>query len=176
LRIKTRQNPELYNMRLSLALIICAFLFVGCREENKQITSDFIHFPPSSGQSSDEKLPNIQFDSTTLHFGNLAIGEKLDHTFRFKNTGLAPLMIAQVSPSCGCTVPRNWTRDPIAPGASGEISVTFNSKGNAGQVEKSITVLTNCIPAATKLSIVGFVSGVESTNDQSSPIEMEMTH
>jgi Protein of unknown function (DUF1573) len=163
-------------MRISLIFVISLFLLVGCREENKQITSDFIHFPPSSGQNSDEKLPIIQFDSTTLRFGTLAIGEKLDHTFRFTNTGQAPLMIAQVSPSCGCTVPRNWTRDPIAPGGSGEISVTFNSKGNAGQVEKSITVLTNCIPAATKLSIVGFVSGVESSKDQPSPIEMEMTH
>jgi hypothetical protein len=148
---------------------------LACKEENKQITSEFIHFPPSSGTTSSEKVPVIQFDSSTVNFGSLAIGEKVDHTFKFTNTGNAPLSITQVSPSCGCTVPRNWTRDPIAPGASGEIAVTFNSKGNTGFVEKSITVLTNCIPSAHKLLIKGSIVGLEVESKEKPPIEMEMT-
>ena len=162
-------------MRSFIIALGIATTLLACKEENKQITSEFIHFPPSSGTSSDEKVPVIQFDSSVVNFGTLAIGENFDHTFKFTNTGNAPLSLAQVAPSCGCTVPRNWTRDPIAPGASGEIAVTFNSKGNAGAVEKSITVLTNCIPSAYKLLIKGNVLGIESKSTDRPPIEMEMT-
>lgn len=161
-------------MKRFLYLVILSASIAACKTENKQITSDFIHFPPSSGDASDNNAPVITFDSSTVNFGTLAIGATFDHTFRFTNTGKAPLSLTQVSPSCGCTVPRSWTRDPIQPGESGEISVTFNSKGNTGQVEKSITVLTNCIPSSTKLIIKGQVIGVESQSKEKMPIEMEM--
>jgi len=168
-------NASLSNMKKGLLIISTVLFLLACQEENKQITSDFIHFPPSSGSQSGEKVPVIAFDSTTINFGTLAIGETFDHTFRFVNKGNAPLSIGQVSPSCGCTIPRNWTKEPIAPGASGEISVTFNSKGNSGAVEKSISVLTNCIPAATRLLIKGQVIGVDIKEEKKAPIEMEMS-
>lgn len=161
-------------MNRILFFVLMVVGLAACRSENKQITSEFIHFPPSSGASSDEKVPVISFDSSTVNFGTLAIGATFDHTFRFTNTGQAPLSLTQVSPSCGCTVPRSWPREPIQPGQTGEISVTFNSKGNTGAIEKSITVVSNCIPAANKLVIKGNVLGVESVNDQKPSFEMEM--
>jgi hypothetical protein len=148
-------------------------LLQACAGENKQITSDMIHFPPSGGAES-ENAPVISFDSLICNFGTLAVGEKFPHTFQFTNTGNAPLIIAQVSPSCGCTTAKDWPQQPIAPGESGMISVEFNSSGNSGKVDKTITVLSNCIPSVTTLRFQGTVVGVDHGPEKQSPIQMEM--
>jgi hypothetical protein len=156
-----------------IGLFTAVTLLLACKNDNKQITSDMIHFPPSGGDKS-ENAPIMSFDSVICNFGILAVGEKFPHTFHFTNTGNSPLIIAQVSPSCGCTTAKDWPQQPIAPGESGKISVEFNSSGNSGKVDKSITVLTNCIPAVTTLRIQGNVAGVDFIPESKSPIEMEM--
>jgi hypothetical protein len=150
-----------------------SLVFAACKTDNRQITSDMIHFPPSAG-GQDENAPVITFDSSTCNFGILAIGEKFPHTFRFTNTGNSPLIITQVNPSCGCTTAKDWPQQPIAPGESGQISVEFNSTGNSGNVDKSISVLTNCIPAVEVLRIQGIVIGVDNLPKVKSPVEMKM--
>jgi hypothetical protein len=156
-----------------VGLSAVVILLFACKSDNKQITSDMIHFPPSGGNQS-ENAPVITFDSVICNFGILAVGEKFPHTFYFTNTGKSSLIIAQVSPSCGCTTAKDWPQQPIAPGESGKISVEFNSSGNSGKVDKSITVLSNCIPAATTLRIQGNVVGIDFTNESKPPIQMEM--
>lgn len=164
------------DMKNILFAAIAAFFIISCQSDNRQITSDMIHFPDEEGQTGGE-VPVILFDSTTANFGTLAIGEKFVHTFRFKNDGKAPLIISQVNPSCGCTVPKDWPHDPIAPGESGEITVEFNSKGSPGKIDKNISVLTNCFPKVVDLKIAGTVSGVETPSESRKPIEMEFeTH
>jgi len=156
-----------------LIIGFCSYLLMACAGDNKQVTSDMIHFPPSGGAES-ENAPVISFDSLICNFGTLAVGEKFPHTFQFTNSGSAPLIIAQVSPSCGCTTAKDWPQQPIAPGESGKISVEFNSSGNSGKVDKSITVLTNCIPSVTTLRFQGIVAGVDYVPEKQSPIQMEM--
>lgn len=148
-------------------------LFCACKTDNRQITSDMIHFPPSGGGQA-ENAPVITFDSIVCNFGILAVGEKYPHTFRFTNTGTSPLIITQVNPSCGCTTAKDWPQEPIAPGESGQISIEFNSSGNSGKVDKTISVLSNCIPAVEVLRIQGNVMGVENLPKVKSPVEMEM--
>ena len=157
----------------TITCLIAAMALLACQSDNKQITSDMIHFPPSGGGQS-QSAPIISFDSTTCNFGTLAIGEKFPHTFRFTNTGQSPLLITQVNPSCGCTTAKDWPHQPIAPGESGQITVEFNSTGNSGKVDKSISVLTNCIPAVEVLRIQGTVVGVDNTAPVQSPVHMEM--
>jgi len=159
--------------RMLVACAAALLLLSGCSTDNRQITSDMIHFPPSGGGDA-EQAPVITFDSTICHFGTLAIGEKYPHTFRFTNTGNAPLLITQVNPSCGCTTAKDWPKQPIAPGETGQISVEFNSNGNTGQIDKSISVLTNCIPAVEVLRLQGTVVGVENATMVKSPVHMEM--
>ncbi|MFM7726953.1 MAG: hypothetical protein ACKO7B_09630, partial [Flavobacteriales bacterium] len=73
-------------IKLTVFTLFAATLLHSCKTDNKQTTSDMIHFPPSGGGSA-ENAPIITFDSTTCRFGTLAIGEKYPHTFRFTNTG-----------------------------------------------------------------------------------------
>lgn len=154
-------------------LISSLLVLTACNTSDREITADLINFPPSSGESSNKNLPIITFDSTVMNFGVIAIGEKVNHTFKFKNTGKSPLLISQVTPACGCTTPKSWPKEPVLPGESGEISVEFNSSGFSGQIDKSISVLTNCIPATLDLKLKGQVSG-EALPPKTYRYEMEM--
>jgi hypothetical protein len=77
------------------------------------------------------------------------------HKFKFKSTGKTALIISNADASCGCTVP-SWPRNPIPPGGTGEIEVSFNSANKtAGQTTKRVTVSANTFPAQTVLYIKG---------------------
>jgi hypothetical protein len=102
--------------------------------------------------------PSITFDKTSHNFGNI---KELDgmktHVFTFKNNGSQPLIINDITSTCGCTVPE-WSKEPIAPGGSGSVKVTFDPLGRPGAFRKSITVKTNARESSVILYIVGLVS------------------
>jgi hypothetical protein len=117
--------------------------------------------------------PEIVFEKTTQEFGDIKQGQSVNATFKFKNTGKSPLILSNVQTSCGCTVP-NWTREPIAPGKSSEITATFNSAGKMGQQNKVITIFSNAKNAQAQVSIVCNVlpaeaPSIHSTTTTSSP-------
>jgi hypothetical protein len=89
-----------------------------------------------------EVKPEMSFDEKDFEFGEIMQGDKVEHTFKFTNTGKAPLVISNARASCGCTVPQ-WPKEAIAPGAEGEIHVVFNSRGKSGRQNKSIRITTN---------------------------------
>lgn len=98
----------------------------------------------------------IKFDKTTHDFGKFSEAQPSQEcTFKFTNTGTAPLVINQAVASCGCTVPA-YTKEPVAPGKTGQIKVTYNGKGKfPGHFKKSITIRTNGKPEMTRLYIEG---------------------
>ena len=62
----------------------------------------------------------IVFEQTEHNFGSFKESDGVQSTtFKFKNEGAVPLVLNNVRPSCGCTTPK-WSREPIAPGASGD--------------------------------------------------------
>ncbi|MBL7864839.1 MAG: DUF1573 domain-containing protein [Cyclobacteriaceae bacterium] len=87
----------------------------------------------------------ISWEKATHDFGDIVQGEKVEHTFKFKNAGTEPLIITNVQVTCGCTTPKGWTRDPILPGESSEITIGFNSAGKYSRQEKVITVVSNAV-------------------------------
>ncbi len=103
-----------------------------------------------------KKYPEIKFERVTIDLGTFSQDETL-HTcvFKFTNVGKAKLVINYVSTSCGCTG-AEYPKDYISPGASGEIKVTYDSKGKVpGRFNKIIQVYTNCKDDLVKLSITG---------------------
>lgn len=102
--------------------------------------------------------PAIQFATLSHDFGTLKEeAGKATHEFVFTNTGNAPLIIQQVTASCGCTTP-NWTKQPIAPGATGKVTVTYATTGRPGHFTKIITVRNNSNQSPIQLYINGNVS------------------
>lgn len=85
----------------------------------------------------------ITFERTEHDFGKINEADgRVTTIFSFKNEGMQPLVLSNVRASCGCTTPK-WTREPIEPGQSGEITVTFNPNGRPGRFQKTITVTSN---------------------------------
>ena len=86
--------------------------------------------------------PRIAVETQDFNFGRIWQGEKLDHVFGIRNDGSAPLVIGQVRTSCGCTVALLSDRQ-LAPGASAQVRVTFDSSRFYGPVVKTIYLFSN---------------------------------
>jgi len=99
----------------------------------------------------------IEFKQTEYDFGTIKEEDgSVTTTFVFTNTGNAPLIVSGVSASCGCTTP-DWSKEPIAPGATGFVKASYNTAGRPGPFRKSITVRSNATEAAITLFIAGDV-------------------
>ena len=93
--------------------------------------------------SAEAKTPVFSPVETTYDFGT--IGEKdgfAQHIFKFTNTGTAPLVISNITASCGCTKPE-WSKAPVEPGKEGFIIISYDPRGRIGPINKVATVYTN---------------------------------
>jgi len=99
----------------------------------------------------------IQFYDTMFDFGSIKEGDVVKHAFKFKNTGNNPLLISKADVSCGCTVP-TFSKEPIAPGAEGEIMVQYNSNHHPGNQQKNVLVHSN---AQMEAISIGFKANVD---------------
>jgi hypothetical protein len=143
--------------KIIFLLLLSTGIFISCQNSNGKISTDVVK--SSSSASSNENtgdLPVIQFEETSHDFGKIIQGEKVSYTFKFKNTGNSDLLISRVSTSCGCTV-GEYPKEPVGPGKSGTIEVTFNSHNKKGFQNKTVTVLANTEPNATTLHIKSVV-------------------
>jgi hypothetical protein len=90
-------------------------------------------------------LPSFKFERTEYDFGQVKEGEKVSYTYKFTNTGDAPLIVNSVQPSCGCTAP-DWSKQPIPVGKEGFVKVEFDTNGKQGIQNKVVTVNANTWP------------------------------
>jgi hypothetical protein len=98
-------------------------------------------------------------DSSLYDFGDVKEADgPVTHVFKVKNSGDAPLVITKVTASCGCTTP-DWTKEPIAPGKTGEVKATFDVNGRVGPFTKTISVFSNGSSGSYVLTIKGNVIG-----------------
>ncbi|HLP20446.1 MAG TPA: DUF1573 domain-containing protein [Chitinophagales bacterium] len=95
-------------------------------------------------------------DSTTFHFDTIMQDDKVEHTFHLVNTGDKNLLISRAFGSCGCTVPE-YPKDPVKPGDTASIHVTFNSAGKKGEQHKNVTIVCNTEVRNEMVYLAGFV-------------------
>ncbi len=115
---------------------------------------------PAPAAPSNGKTTTAKFDETSYDWGTIDEGKKMEHIFKFKNTGANDMIISEAHGSCGCTVPE-WPKEPIKPGKSSQIKVIFDSKGKAGDQTKSVTITANTEPSSMILMIKGKVTPKE---------------
>ena len=107
--------------------------------------------------SAQEKQAVISAKETIFDFGNIKEGAgKVVHTFVIENTGNGPLVMTRVIASCGCTTPE-WTKEPIAPGKTGDVNITYNPAGRPGPFVKTISIYSNGKKGSYILTIKGKV-------------------
>jgi len=101
--------------------------------------------------------PVITFEKTEHDFGKIHEEDgRVSTVFEFKNEGMAPLVLSNVRASCGCTTP-TWTKEPVEPGQTGSITVTYNPNGRPGRFQKTVTITSNASEPTKKVYIKGEV-------------------
>ena len=88
-----------------------------------------------------EKIGNVlEIDKTIHNFGDIMLGSgPVSCTFTFKNISEKPVVVYNVVSSCGCT-DVSWTKEPLRPGASGNVSVTYSNDEGPYPFDKTITM------------------------------------
>jgi len=105
--------------------------------------------------NSNPNAPEISFEKTVHDYGVVYQGGDGTCEFKFTNTGKEPLILSKPVSSCGCTIP-TWPQEPILPGKSEVIKVTYNTN-NIGPINKNVTVMSNAKTSRVVLSIKGSV-------------------
>ena len=93
-------------------------------------------------EAQSKPLTTLALSEANFDFGKLKKGDHVEHIYEVTNTGTNPLIISQVKPGCGCTVP-DYTKDPILPGQKGKITLKFDSTNFDGLVNKQAEVYAN---------------------------------
>ncbi|MBK8487548.1 MAG: DUF1573 domain-containing protein [Bacteroidetes bacterium] len=96
------------------------------------------------------------FERDIHDFGEIIQGEIATTEFKFSNTGKSDLIIASARASCGCAVPE-YPKEPIKPGESGVIKVSYNSEGRKDAFNKTVTITANTIPNENRIKVKGIV-------------------
>jgi hypothetical protein len=132
-------------MKKALALLVVAIftISISCSQ-----SSDV-------DAKSNKKDPFIKFEILEYDYGTITQGDDGTCEFVFKNTGKNPLVLSNVRPSCGCTVPK-WSKEPIKGGDESIIEVKYNTR-RPGSFSKSITVYSNATNSPIVLKIKGNV-------------------
>ena len=113
--------------KLSSLLFVAAMAFTMNAQTNVSIAS---------------ATPDIlSMKESAFEFGTIPQGKPVFHFFEVTNTGKTPMVISNVQTSCGCTTPE-WSKEPIAPGATTKIRVGYNAAAE-GHFEKFITIMYN---------------------------------
>jgi len=108
-------------------------------------------------QADPATLGSFQFPEMEYDFGNIKEGEVIEHVFKFTNNGQAPLVISNITASCGCTSP-DWSKAPVKPGEEGFVKVVFNSAAKSGAQAPTVSIQANTNPTVTRLRLKGSVT------------------
>jgi len=144
-------NPNMNIKMKKFTMIFLAVLTIAAVTTAFKTAENLNHV-----EVSNEGKPELVFEKKSHDFGVIEEGAVATTTFVFKNTGNAPLILQAVTASCGCTTPK-WSREPINPGETGEITAAYNSQGRPGNFTKSITVKHNGENGVEYLTIRGNV-------------------
>lgn len=142
---------------LSFLVLLC---LSSCETKDSKINTNLVNNPVTAdGMKKGANVPVIQFDKTEHDFGKILQGEQVSYTFKFKNVGDAPLIITNIEKTCGCTSP-DYSKEPIKPGESGKITITYDSKGHKGFQNKRLIVKANTNPSETIIRIKAQVENI----------------
>ena len=103
-----------------------------------------VKYDKETAETPEGDGPEITFKETNHDFGEIQFKGNGSYEFVFVNTGNEPLILTQPKSSCGCTVPE-WPRQPILPGESNVIKVTYKNTDRPGNFNKYVTVFSNAL-------------------------------
>ncbi len=154
---------------LTLTAAMFTFCVVNAQKDAKTTTTTTV--APTTTTTAPTQNPDnpngpvITFPNLVHDYGTLQKGADGNCEFTFTNTGKEPLVLSNVTTSCGCTVP-SWNKEPILPGKTGIIKVNYTKTNIVGTISKQITVMSNAKNGTIILSIKGQVVDTPSTTPE----------
>ncbi len=138
---------------------LLTILFVSCNDGNasSKVKKENVDTAKKRDIEIIKGSAEIQLDKTEYDFGTVDEGVVVEATFLVTNPGETDLVISNVQPSCGCTIPV-WPKDPIKPGESAEILAKFNTAGKPNRQFKTLTLFTNTASGREILKLRGSVN------------------
>jgi hypothetical protein len=121
-------------MNKLMLILFTTVMLAGCGNNDLKAPAPAVNY--------EKALTTIEWIDSAKNLGKINQGQKLQVSFRFKNSGKNPLVIQAVNPSCGCTV-ADFPKEPIAPGQESQITGSFDSNGRSGLQHKELTVIAN---------------------------------
>jgi hypothetical protein len=112
-------------------------------------------FTATNASAQDNEKPEFKFNEEKHDFGKIPQGTPVTTVFEFTNIGKEPLILADVKPTCGCTI-ADYTKTPVKSGEKGVIKITYNAAA-AMAFNKTIVVTSNAKTPTKYLNIVGEV-------------------
>ncbi|WGD34902.1 DUF1573 domain-containing protein [Olleya sp. YS] len=135
---------------------ICLISLTSCKEDATAKINSGNVAEAAERDAKSNKLPVITFDKKEHDFGEIISGTPQETVFTYTNTGEAPLVITDIKSTCGCTVPKDWSREPLAVGESDKFTVKFNGKG-ANKTSKVINITANTATGKESVKITAFI-------------------
>jgi hypothetical protein len=140
----------LYSVAVGLAVV--GFL-TGCQNDSKATKDPTASKPavaerespltPVAVQKPSAEGPRLTFEETSYDFGSVAPGKTYTRSFKFKNTGTAPLKIISIQPCCGTVVKGIDAGQVYAPGRGGSVEWEYTAAMQPGAVNRTFYVTTN---------------------------------
>jgi hypothetical protein len=103
--------------------------------------------------TTNKALADALIPATLIDLGDFPWQEQRQASFIVRNTGRLPLIVENVSTSCGCTTVE-YSKEPAMPGDSITLTVTYKAD-RPEYIDKSITVYCNTPDSPYRLKITG---------------------
>lgn len=137
---------------VGLLAIASLVLTISCKDKASSKVEGSTVQETAMNEEKTGKAPVMSFTEKEFDFGTIKEGDKVEHVFTFTNTGDGDLLIVDAKGSCGCTVPV-FKKEPIKPGETSTMKVTFDSTGKPGKQQKSVNITTNTASGNELLTI-----------------------
>ena len=129
---------------------------VGNPVHNPKVKELYLkHIMGNRDDSMETPKTSVELPETEKDFGNIPLNEKREHVFKLLNTGNKPLVVYDVTTSCGCTK-AEYSKEPVRPGETLDLKVIYNAE-DKGRFRKSLRVYCNVEDFPLKLMVVGVV-------------------
>lgn len=108
-----------------------------------------------NNNKKEEKIvrTKVKIDRTIVSLGRFDWKKEQRIVFPFTNEGNAPLIIQDVSTSCGCTSV-SYSKEPVYPNKTTKLNVSYKAE-HPGHFNKTITVYCNTKDSPIQLHITG---------------------
>lgn len=113
------------------------------------------HITGSRSDSMDSPKTSVELLETEKDLGYLPLNEKREHVFKLVNTGNKPLVVYDVTTSCGC-IKAEYGKELVRPGDTLDLKVIYNAE-DKGRFRKNLSVYCNVEDSPLKLTVLGIV-------------------